>query len=229
MGMIVGVVLAGGFAIALRLRRGKGDRGPEISITTQIEQMREVGELIVFRLVTKEIVTAADHWLGDWGKRYLNWLVSQKKMAMIFEFGIDFMFDLKSSDFQIASTSDGGYVLRLPTCRFTTHIRDIRFYDEQASQLLPWLVPDLLSRAFGAGFDEQDKNRLLAEARRQADALAQEMVGQLQSDVQDSARATLTALARGFGAQKVTLEFSDHKPVLAKIEPEHDQAAEQAG
>jgi len=222
-GMIVGVVIAGVFAIALRFRRGSG--GPTINITSQIEQMRKVGELVVFRLVNKEIVTAADHWMGEWGKRNLGWLISEKKMAMIFEFGIDFMFDLKSPDFKIESTSEGHCILRLPVCKFTTHIRSIKFYDEQESKLLPALVPHVLSKALGGRFDEEDRNRLLEEARRQADQLAHEMVDQLQSDVQDSAKATLGALARGFGAEQTTIEFSEHQPVLAKINSPDDEKA----
>ena len=32
---------------------------------------------------------SSQHWFGEAGKRYLQWLVSTKKMAMIFEFDID--------------------------------------------------------------------------------------------------------------------------------------------
>jgi hypothetical protein len=226
-GMIVGIFIAGAFAVALRFRRGGG--GMNVEISSQIEQMRKVGELVVFRMVNKEIVTAADHWLGEWGKRNLGWLISEKKMAMIFEFGIDFSFDLKSPDFKVDATSDGQCILRLPVCRFTTHIRSIKFYDEQESKLLPALVPHVLSKALGGRFDEEDRNRLLEEARGQADQLAHEMVDQLQSDVQDSARATLGALARGFGAEQTTIEFSEHQPVLAKIDPGDERNVPAAG
>jgi len=68
-------------------RRGSGR---QVKIYSSIEQLRSVGELVAFKMVTKEIVTASQHWFGESGKRYFQWLVSTKKMAMIFEFDIDF-------------------------------------------------------------------------------------------------------------------------------------------
>jgi hypothetical protein len=128
-------------------------------------------------------------------------------MAMIFEFDVDFRYDLRSPEFIITEEGEGEFRLRLPPCTYETHIRDISFYDEQEARLLPWLVPDLLNRALGAGFDEAAKNRLKQEARLQADMMAKELVGKLRSEVQSSARQTLEALARGFGARRVIVDF----------------------
>lgn len=212
---IVGFVAA--LVLVFVLRRGGGSSA-NVEVHASIEQMRSVGELVVFRLVTKEIVTSTDHGLGDIGRRYLSWLISEKKMAMIFEFGIDFKFDLNRSEFVIDDQGDGRYRLQMPDCMYTTSILDISFYDEQGSKLLPVLLPDLINQVFSGGFDEDDKNKLKEAAKEQANVLAEQMVERIASDVQASARQTLSALAKGFGAKQVTIEFPRTSPVLAKID-----------
>jgi hypothetical protein len=187
-------------------------------VHTSIEDIRSVGELVVFKIVTKEIVTAADHWFGKWGKKYLQWLASTKKMAIIFEFEINFRYNLRSSDFVIQDQGAGGYRLKMPKCFYETYIRDISFYDEQSAKLLPWLLPDLLNRVFGPGFDETDKNHLKEEAKQEARRMAKTFVEKMQSEVQDSARQTLEALGKAFGAAHITVDFADSKLIQAKVE-----------
>jgi hypothetical protein len=210
---------AGIIAVLLFRRRGqKGLRGADVHVHASIEELRSVGELVVFKMITKEIVTAAEHWFGDFGRRYLTWLLSNKKMAMIFEFEIDFRYDLRSNEFIIEQTGQGEYRLRMPKCFYQTHIRDVSFYDEQSSKLLPWLIPDLLNRAFGPGFTEADKNRLKEEAKQQAGLMAKSFVDKMRSEVQSSAKQTLETLARAFGADSVTVDFSVSELVQTKIE-----------
>lgn len=208
-GIVIGVGVAVVIAVVFFLKRSK--RQVDVQTHSSLLEMRSVGELVVFKVVTKEIVTAGEHWLGDAGKRYFSWLVSGKKMAMIFEFGIDFKYDLRSSDFRIEEHADGRVTFHMPPCFYETYIRDISFYDEQDSKFLPWLMPDLLSKAFGSGFSEEDKNRLKEEARNQAGSLAEAMVQRIQSEVQTSAEQTLKALARGFGAEKILIDFTESK------------------
>ena len=76
-----------GFAAAAALffwmfisRANRSPRPINAEIHASIENLRAVGELVVFRIVTKEIVTAADHWFGEAGKKYMRWLVSDRKM-----------------------------------------------------------------------------------------------------------------------------------------------------
>ena len=149
----VGFVVALGLALAWTLLRST--KSSEVHVHSSVSEIRAVGELVVFKLITKEIVTAAEHWLGDIGKNYLTWLISTKKMALIFEFGIDFKFDLQSDEFEIHDEGQGHYRLKMPRCYYETYIRDISFYDEQSTRLLPWLVPDLINKALGMGFDER--------------------------------------------------------------------------
>ena len=217
-GALAGFVAAVILAIALKRRGGRGPRGRDVHIHASIEELRSVGELVVFKMITKEIVTAADHWFGEFGKRYLTWLLSNKKMAMIFEFEIDFRYDLRSNDFAIEPAGGNAYRLRMPKCFYQTHIRDVYFYDEQSSKLLPWLIPDLLNRAFGPSFSESDKNRLKEEAKQQAGLMARDFVEKMRSEVQGSAKKTLETLGKAFGAQSVTMDFSDSELIQTKVE-----------
>lgn len=217
-GAIAGVVVTAGLILFIKTRGRKGLRGAEVHVHASIEDLRSVGELVVFKMITKEIVTAADHWFGKWGRRYLTWLLSEKKMAMIFEFEIDFRYDLRSNDFVIEPTGENSYRLIMPKCFYQTHIRDVSFYDEQSSKLLPWLIPDLLNRAFGPGFSETDKNHLKEEAKQQAGHMAKDFVDKMRPEVQNSARQTLETLGKAFGADSVTIDFSGSELVQTKVE-----------
>ena len=197
----------------LKLRGRKKGASAETQILSTIDQMRAIGQLSVFKVITKEIVTETDHSWGDIGKRYLSWVLSNKKMAMIFEFEIDFRYDLKNPAFQIEESAPGEFTVTMPPCDYEAHIRDIKFYDEQGSKLLPWLLPDLLNGFLGDGFSEEDKNRLVNAARAHAEKQAQELISSLQSEVRSSAQSTLQSISRAFGAGEVAFEFpADEKP-----------------
>jgi len=217
-GAIAGFAGAIGVFLLIKNRGKKGLRGSDVHVHASIEDLRSVGELVAFKMITKEIVTAADHWFGEFGKRYLTWLLSNKKMAMIFEFEIDFRYDLRSNDFVIEETGGNSYRLGMPKCFYQTHIRDVSFYDEQSSKLLPWLIPDLLNRAFGPGFSETDKNRLKEEAKQQASHIARDFVDKMRSEVQNSAKQTLETLGKAFGADSVTIDFSGSELIQTKVE-----------
>ena len=214
-----GFMIAVAIYIAFRvLKKRRGSSGPTVNVFSSIEHIRSVGELVVFKIVTKEIVTTAEHWFGETGKKYFKWLVSAKKMAMIFEFEIDFRYDLRSPDFIIEQNKNGQPLLKMPKCIYEVHIRDINFYDEQSAKLLPWLLPGLLTNAFGTGSTEEDKNRLKEEARQQAGLMAGQLVQNMRSEVQSSARKTLEALARNFGAQHVDFDFTHADLIRSKVE-----------
>lgn len=218
---LIAVILALLLGLARKFmgRAGKA-KGPQMESHGSIMNLKSISDLVVFKVITKEIVTAADHWLGEVGKKYFRWLVSSKKMAMIFEFDIDFRYDLRSQEFLIQDQGHGCYNLVMPKCFYEIHIKDINFYDEQHAKLLPWLLPGLLTSAFGAGFDESDKNRLKEEAKQQASQMAKDLVQKMRSEVQRSAEQTLSALAKGFGAAKVTFDFRDAELIQLKINTE---------
>jgi hypothetical protein len=206
-GVVSGLVLAGGIYFSLRKRRSK--RRVDPLIFSSIEKLKAIGQLSVYKVMTKEIVTETDHTWGEFGNRYLSWMLSGKKMAMIFEFEIDFRYNLQSSKFMIIDEGAGCFRVEMPPCEHEVHIRDIRFYDEQGSKLLPWLLPDLLNGFLGGRFSEEDKNRLVDAAKGHAECQALQLIGSLQSEVRKSAKTTLQSISRAFGAEKVEFIFTD--------------------
>ncbi len=193
-------------------RRPGGKRGMRIDAVASIEELKAIGVLSAFKAVTKEIVTARDHLLGDLGKRYLEWLVTSRKMAMIFEFDIDFQYDLRDPAFAVAEESPGRYRLQMPRCDYVVHVRNVTFYDEQGGKLLPIILPDVVNRILGGGFNEVDRNKLMEAAKGQAEALAENLARRLSSEVQTSARQTMEMLAKSFGAHAVRVVFPDAEP-----------------
>ncbi|MCK4565385.1 MAG: DUF4230 domain-containing protein [Verrucomicrobia bacterium] len=215
MGMVVALVVAGGLWLWLKLKKNKPAR--EIRIFSSIERLRAIGQLSVYKVLTKEIVTETDHTWGEFGARYLSWVLSNKKMAMIFEFEIDFRYNLQSSLFEIAETGESAYAITMPPCDYEVHIRDIRFYDEQGAKFLPWLIGDLTKGFLGGGFSEQDKNKLVDAAKGHAEKQALELIDNIQSEVQKSAKSTLESISRAFGAENVDFTFTLQKATEIKV------------
>lgn len=215
-GMIVSLVVVGAMWIWLKAKRSK--TGQEIHVFSSIEKLRAIGQLSVYKVLTKEIVTETDHTWGEFGTRYLSWVLSGKKMAMIFEFEIDFMFNLQSPLFKIQETSESVYAISMPPCDYEVHIRDIRFYDEQGSKLLPWLLPDLLNGFVSGGFSEEDKNKLVDAAKGHAEKQALELINNIQSEVQKSAKSTLESISRAFGAREIDFKFTTLTATEVEVE-----------
>ena len=86
----------------------------------------------MFKVITKEIVTETEYSFGEFGRKYLRGALSQKKLAIIFEFQIDFRYNLRSPQFSIVTT-DAAAQLTLPPVRAEFSVRSLRFYDEQRS------------------------------------------------------------------------------------------------
>jgi len=215
-GMLVMGVLGGGLLVWLKARAGKS--ASEVQIFSSIEQLRSIGQLSVYKVLTKEIVTETDHTWGEVGARYLSWVLSNKKMAMIFEFAIDFRYNLQSPNFEIAETGASMYVITMPPCEYEVNIRDIRFYDEQGSKLFPWLLPDLLNGFLGGGFSEEDKNKLVNAAKGHAEQQALELINNIQSEVQKSAKSTLESISRAFGASGIVFKFTSKPAIEVDVE-----------
>ncbi len=217
---LAGVVLAVivGMVLFFYLRKKTGKPAKETRIFSSIERLRAIGQLSVYKVMTKEIVTETDHSWGEIGARYLSWVLSNKKMAMIFEFVIDFRYNLQSPDFEISETGPSEFVISMPPCDYEVHIRDIRFYDEQGSKLFPWLLPDLLNGFLGNGFSEEDKNKLVNAAKKHAENQALELINNIQSEVQKSAKSTLESISRAFGATDVDFRFTSRPATEVAVE-----------
>ncbi len=211
---IVGFILTLiiGLGVGWLLRKPKATALVSPAIHSSIEELRAIGELSVFKAITKEIVTETGHTFGEFGRKYLRWAFSKKKLAMIFEFDIDFRYNLQSPQLQIETsiTQPSGIrtaIITLPACACAVNIRNLYFYDEQKSAALPWLLPSLIGEAFGTGFSETDKNALITSAREHAQKEAQILIERIKPEVERSARTTLTALAHSFGVKEVSIRF----------------------
>ena len=62
-------------------------------------------------------------------------------------------------------------------------------------------------RSARARLQRTAKNKLLEAARTEADAKARILVEQLQTEAQSSARQTLEAMGKGFGVDRVVVDF----------------------
>ncbi|MBE3610552.1 DUF4230 domain-containing protein [Campylobacter californiensis] len=189
-------------------------KNSEISVVTDIEQIKSIGELSVFQVYSKEIVTKTDHAFGNFGKEYLRWLVSEKKLSMIFEFEINFIYDLTSPKLEIVQISNSNYKVKMPPCRYKFSIANMKFYDEKNGKFIPFLLPDSLNGFFGSSFREEDKNRLIEEARGEVEKMSVRLITQLQGKIHKSARDTLETIAKSFGANDVSFEFNDDESLI---------------
>ena len=99
--VILLAILAFAFYRSNKALKKAKDESQNVSVSTEISQLKSIGELSVFQVYSKEIVTKTDHAFGNFGKEYLRWLVSEKKLSMIFEFEINFIYDLTSPKLEI--------------------------------------------------------------------------------------------------------------------------------
>lgn len=199
-----------------RLRPASPKEQDQVSSFISIEQIRSIGELSVFQVYSKEIVTKTSHTFGEFGKEYLRWLISEKKLSMIFEFEINFVYDLRSQALEISEPFEGKYVVKMPPCRYKFSIANIKFYDEKNGKFIPFLLPDFVNGFLGAGFSEEDKNRLIADARSEVEKMCARLIAELKAKIHKSARDTLEAIAKSFGAREVVFEFCDDESELSK-------------
>ena len=211
-GFVGGLVISGvGWLVWRLARRGrKKEKAPSTQIMYEsfITSMKAVGELNVFRIMTKEVITASDHWFGEFGKKYLHWLLSSKRITLVIEFDVNFRYDLTDPAFGIERTGDMAFHFTMPPCQHEVMVRNMRIHSEDKTELLPWLMPDLLGRFFTGGFSVEAKNKLIAETREQAIVFAGDLVGKATGEAQRSAANTLTMLAQGLGAWRVDFDFT---------------------
>ena len=215
-----GLVIALAVAVTWRIARRRR-RNPSLSrldIQSFVTSMRAVGDLSVFRVMTKEVISASDHWFGEFGQKYLRWLLSSQRITLIIEFDVDFRYDLTDATFQVQRTGEQSFRFVLPPCHHEVLIRDMRIHSEDKPELLPWLMPDLLGRFFTGGFSVEAKNRLIAETRQEASRFAGVLVQKAAAEAQASATRTLTMLAQGLGAWQVDFEFRQPEEFKPRVD-----------
>jgi hypothetical protein len=211
LGTVLGLLLglSAGAVAFLGYRYWIAARASRVGIFSSVESLKAVGELVALKLFTQQIVTAREHMLGDWGEKWLAWLISSKKTAMIFDFVVDFRYDLRSAQF-VPRLAGNGVEFNMPPCYYEIQLKNIRIYDERAAAFARLLLPEWIGQIFGGRFTEDDKNRLIAAARTEAERLAGQLAGQYMKDVQRSAEATLRQMAAGMGFRESRFQFDEH-------------------
>ena len=168
--------------------------------------LTRVGELRVYRAYMKEIVTSVDHVWGEIGKKYFSWMLSEKKLAMVFEFEVDFVYNLFSKNFKVEQNQNGLSVT-MPRCKYDVKIKDFYFYDEQGTRLK--ILPEFLSSIFDGGVSEDEKNELVKMAIQQVEEIAKKVAKNIQSDVDKTTRATINNLIMGFNEHIDSFKFNE--------------------
>jgi hypothetical protein len=183
-------MLAAGFVLRGVVGTGPGP-GAVPSIATSVDFIRDIGELHVLRASVKEIVTS------DVGEA--SWIRTPGKLAIICHFDIKYKYNLRKAQVVAGGRPDGTRycVIRLPRHEYEVSTGDIRFYDDQDGT---WL-------GFTQKTPPDERTRALEAARRQAETQAQAFLGQMESEIQASARSTVTQIARAFGYADIRVEF----------------------
>jgi hypothetical protein len=183
-------MLAAGFVLR-GVVGGASAPGAGPSVATSVDFIRDIGELHVLRASVKEIVTS------DVGEA--SWTRTPGKLAIICHFDIKYKYNLRKAQVVAGGRPDGTRycVIHLPRHEFEVSTGDIRFYDDQDGT---WL-------GFTQKTPPDERTRALEAARRQAETQAQVFLGQMESEIQASARSTVTQIARAFGYADIRIEF----------------------
>lgn len=197
----------------LALRMGKRKKA---MIHSCLDSFRSMGELLVFKVISKDVVTVEEKaFEGMMGRLLPDWIFSKRKIIMIFEFSMNFSYDLRDPIFTINSSGDGTVDITMPVPSCDVALKDLFFYDEQKSRFLPLLLPEIINGPLGRSFNVEEKNRLFAESMEMVQQKAHDLLEKYQEDVRTSAKHTLEGIARSFGASVVNIVFSEKE---AKIE-----------
>lgn len=184
------LLLAAGYLIRGAVGPGAGaSKAP--TVAASVDFIRQIGELHVLRASVKEIVTSM---VGE-----ASWLKTPGKLAIICHFEIKYKYDLRKASIVAGGREDGTRycMIRLPRHEYEVSTKDIRFYDDQDGT---WL-------GFTQKTPPDEKTRVLDAARAQAEVQAQAFLGEMEGEIQASARATVTQIARAFGYSDIRIEF----------------------
>lgn len=218
LGVFIGLVTTLLVVVSWRYFRRGMKPSSVVSVHANLDAIRSVGELVVLKVFIQKIVTSTDHQLGEWGAKWMQWLLSSKKAAMIFDFQVDFRYNLRDPQFRISDDGAGNLRFTMPPCFYEIHLRDMSIYDERGAALAPILLPEWIGRVVGGRFSEKDKNELISMARFQAEEMARRLANQMVGEVQQSAETTLRQIGHGMNFQAIEFEFHDQEPRQGAID-----------
>ncbi|MCX6550955.1 MAG: DUF4230 domain-containing protein [Acidobacteria bacterium] len=186
--LVLGILVAG--YLLIRLVMPAGSAGVP-TVSSSVDFIRQIGELHVLRASVKEIVTSK---IGE-----ATWIKTPGKLAVICHFDIKYKYNLHNARIVAGSREDGTRycMIHLPKHEFEISTKEIRFYDEQDGT---WL-------GFTMKTPPDEKTRALEAARVQAESQAKAFLGDMEGEIQASAKATLTQIAKAFGYSDISIEF----------------------
>ena len=204
----IGILIggAGGFLIGFiwnKLQKKETPSSIKVNVSSYLVR---IGELRVYRAYMKEIVTSVDHVWGDIGKKYFSWMLSEKKLAMVFEFEVDFVYNLLSEDFKVIENSKS-ISITMPKCKYDVKIKDFYFYDEQGTRLK--ILPEFLSSIFDGGVSEDEKNELVRMAITQVEKISKKVAENFQPEVDNRTKETIKNMLLGLNAHIESFKFHD--------------------
>ena len=203
-GILIGGI--GGFLIGFIWNKMQKKETPSSIKMNVSSYLLRIGELRVYRAYMKEIVTSVDHVWGDIGKKYFSWMLSEKKLAMVFEFEVDFVYNLLSKDFKVLEEPKG-LSIKMPKCKYDVKIKDFYFYDEQGTRLK--ILPEFLSSIFDGGVSEDEKNELVKMAIKQVKEISKKVAKSFQSDVDFRTKETINKILFGINTHIDSFKFHD--------------------
>lgn len=192
---LAGVLGAGVTAwVILAIRRGRrGADVDRIEIRMLTERVRAVGRLIGLEVHAKEIATATKGW---------NWLppilLSQAKMAMIFQFEKQYSVDLGTlGPGDVTDLGNGRFRVELPPIVGSLRLMDVEPYDIQQGRVLGLL--DVIN------MNAERQGELMRTAQTQAAQLFEKNDPRYIAQARDSIERQLQSIARLF---EISLEVS---------------------
>ena len=205
---LIGIIIGGtgGFLIGFIWNKIQKKEAPDSIKMNVSSYLLRIGELRVYRAYMKEIITSVDHVWGDIGKKYFSWILSEKKLAMVFEFEVDFVYNLLSKDFKVLEDSKG-LSIKMPKCKYDVKIKDFYFYDEQGTRLK--ILPEFLSSIFDGGVSEDEKNELVKMAIKQVKEISKKVAKSFQSDVDFRTAETINKILFGINTHIDSFKFHD--------------------
>ena len=157
--ILAGLILGVGAMVGLRLLFGRRATIQTTNTHTVFEQVRRVGKLVGMEVCAKEIATSTKgfSWLPPI-------LLSQARVAMIFQFEKQFSVDLVSlGPEDVQSIGPGRYRLTLPAIEGSLRLVDVIPYDIQAGRALG--LVDIIQ------VDAATQGELMKKAQAQASEL----------------------------------------------------------
>ncbi len=154
--ILAGIILGAGVLIGAQRLFGRKAKVQTVHTHTVFEQVRAVGRLVGMEVCAKEIATSTKgfSWLPPI-------LLSQARVAMIFQFEKQFSVDLaRIREQDVKETAPGKYRIDLPAIEGVLRLVDVQPYDIQAGRVLGLL--DIIQ------VDAATQGELMRKAQTQA-------------------------------------------------------------